>query len=98
MRLHVHYSARGRGLGALVMSWKYVEGSDMHIAFHTMRKAGEQLFWRAVEHGDVREGLELIDAPRLIWGMQISATRESAPPERIDAMFDIVIAGLRPHT
>jgi len=44
MRLHVHYSARGRGLGALVMSWKYVEGSDMHIAFHTMRKAGEQLF------------------------------------------------------
>ena len=98
LRLHVHYSARGRGLGALVMSWKYVEGSDMQIAFHAMRKAGEQLFRRAVEHGDVREGLELIDALRLIWGMELTATQESAPPERIDAMFDIVISGLRPHT
>ena len=97
MWLHVHYSARGRGLGALVMSWKYVEGSDMQIAFQAMRQAGEQLFRRAVEHGDVREGLELIDALRLIWGMELTATRASAPPERIDAMFDIVISGLRPH-
>ena len=98
MWAHVHYAARGRGLGALVMSWKYVEGSDMQIAFHAMRQAGEQLFNRAVANGDVREGVELIDLLRLIWGMELTATRESAPPERIDAMFDIVIAGLQPHT
>ncbi len=98
LHLHLPYSARGRGLGALVMSWKYVEGSDMQLAFQTMREAGEQLFNRAVANGDVREGVELIDLLRLIWGMELIAAQASAPPERVNAMFDIVIAGLRPDT
>lgn len=94
--LHLQYSARGRGLGALVMSWKYVEGSDMQVAFQAMREAGEQLFARAVDNGDVRGGVELIDALRLIWGLELITAQATAPPERVTAMFDVVMAGLRP--
>ncbi len=93
--LHLQYSARGRGLGALVMSWKYVEGSDMQVAFQAMREAGEQLFGRAVDNGDVRAGVQLIDMLRLIWGMEFISAQATAPPERVNAMFDVVIAGLR---
>ena len=96
LHLHLQYSARGRGLGALVMSWKYVEGSDMQVAFQAMREAGERLFHRAVGHGEVRDGVELIDLLRLIWGAELITSQASAPPERVNAMFDIVIVGLRP--
>ncbi len=96
LHLHLQYSARGRGLGALVMSWKYVEGSDMQVAFQAMRGAGEQLFARAVDNGDVRAGVQLIDMLRLIWGMELISAQAAAPPERVNAMFDVVIAGLRP--
>lgn len=96
LHLHLQYSARGRGLGALVMSWKYVEGSDMQVAFQAMREAGEQLFTRAVDNGDVRGGVELIDALRLIWGLELVTAQATAPPERVTAMFNVVIAGLRP--
>lgn len=96
LHLHLQYSARGRGLGALVMSWKYVEGSDMQVAFQAMREAGEQLFGRAVDNGDVRGGVQLIDMLRLIWGMEFICAQATAPPERVNAMFDVVIAGLRP--
>ena len=96
LHLHLQYSARGRGLGAVVMSWKYVEGSDLQLAFQAMRAAGEQLFDRAVAHGDVQDGIELIDLLRLIWGTELICTQASAPRERVDAMFTIVIAGLRP--
>lgn len=96
LHLHLQYSARGRGLGALVMSWKYVEGSDMQVAFQAMREAGEQLFARAVDHGDVRGGVELIDALRLIWGLELITAQATAPPERVTAMFNVVMAGLRP--
>lgn len=95
LRLHLHYSARGRSLGALVMSWKYVEGSDMHVAFHAMREAGEPLLRRAVDHGAVRDDVELIDILRLVWGIEFIATQAAAPPERVDAMFAIASAGLR---
>lgn len=98
LRLHLQYSARGRSLGALVMSWKYVEGSEMQVAFQAMREAGEPLLSRAVDHGDVRDDIELIDILRLVWGIEFIAAQASAPPERVDAMFDIVIAGLRPVT
>ncbi len=80
LHLHLQYSARGRGLGALVMSWKYVEGSDMQIAFHAMREAGEQLFDRAVDNGDVRSDVELIDLLRLIWGTELISAQAAAPP------------------
>lgn len=96
LHLHLQYSARGRGLGALVMSWKYVEGSEMQIAFHAMREAGEQLFDQAVDNGDVRSDIELIDLLRLIWGTELISSQASAPPERVNAMFDIVLAGSRP--
>lgn len=96
LHLHLRYSARGRGLGALVMSWKYVEGSDMQVAFAAMRGAGEQLFARAVAHGAVRDGIELIDLLRLVWGTELISSQAAAPPERVDAMFGVVIAGLRP--
>lgn len=97
LRLHLHYSARGRSLGALVMSWKYVEGSEMQLAFAAMRTAGEPLLARAVDQGDVRDDAQLIDILRLVWGIEFITTQASAPPERVDAMFDIVIAGLQPR-
>ena len=98
LHLHLQYSARGRGLGALVMSWKYVEGSDMQVAFQAMCEAGEQLFARAVRHGDVRDGVELIDLLRLVWGTELVSTQARAAPERVDAMFEIVVVGLRPDS
>jgi AcrR family transcriptional regulator len=79
LHLHLQYSARGRGLGALVMSWKYVEGSDMQVAFQAMREAGEHLFGRAVDHGDVRGGVQLIDLLRLIWGLELISAQAAAP-------------------
>ena len=95
--LHLQYSARGRGLGARVMNGKYVDGSDMQLAFQAMRDAGEELFTRAVDAGNIREGIELIDLLRLIWGAELMSAQADAAPERVTAMFDIVTAGLRPH-
>ncbi len=95
LRLQLDYSARGRSLGAAVMSWKHVEGSDMQLAFADMREAGERLLRRAQQCGEVSEDVELIDVLRLVWGIELIAAQAAAPPERINAMFAIVAAGLR---
>jgi AcrR family transcriptional regulator len=96
LRLQLDYSGRGRSLGATVMSWKHVEGSHMQLAFASMCAAGEQLLSCAQDAGEIRDDIDLIDVLRLVWGIELSATHASASPERVDAMFDIVIAGLRP--
>ncbi len=95
LRLHLQYSARGRSLGATVMSWKHVEGSDMQHAFQSMRDAGEQLLRRTKDEGHIRLDVELIDVLRLIWGIELITKDASVAAERLQAMFDIVIAGLR---
>lgn len=95
LRLHLQYSARGRSLGALVMARKHVEGSEMQRAFRAMRESGELLLARAVSSGAVRRDVELIDVLRLVWGIELITAEAAAPPERVDAMLEVVLDGIR---
>lgn len=95
LRLQMALGARGRTLGASVMSAKYTEGSDLHSALMEGRAAGTALLRRAEAEGAVRPGLDLTDVLKLIHGI-VLANEPSPDPARADRMFELVVAGLRP--
>jgi AcrR family transcriptional regulator len=94
LRLQMDLSAQGRCMGAAVMNAKHTEGSDMQVAYVSMRRAGDALLARAQAAGEARPGVEMPDVLRLIHGV-VLANEQLADPERATAMFDLVVAGIR---
>jgi AcrR family transcriptional regulator len=94
LRLQMDFGSHGRCMGAEVMAAKHVEGSELQLAFVSMREAGEVLLHRAQASGDVRAGIEMTDVLKLVYGI-VMATEQAPVPERVERMFDVVIAGIK---
>jgi AcrR family transcriptional regulator len=93
LRLQLAFSARGRSMGAAVMTAKQVKGSELHVASEAMRAAGLLLLQRAQAAGAVRPEIELTDVLRLIYG--IGLANDPPDPKRASRMFDLVLAAVR---
>lgn len=97
LRLQVDFGSLGHNLGAAVMNAKHQEGSEIQVTCAHARDSGDRLLTRAKEAGVVRADVALSDVLRLLHGIVITAgAREDGSQERIDRMFDLVLAGLRP--
>ena len=94
LRLQLDFGAHGRSMGATVMSAKHVEGSEIQLACAGMREAGAVLLGRAQAAGAVRPEVRMADVLRLMHGI-VLANEQAPDPERVDGMFDLVIAGIR---
>jgi AcrR family transcriptional regulator len=94
LHLQMDFGARGRSMGAAVMNAKHTEGSEIQLACVAMRDAGAALLARAQAAGEVRAGVDMIDLLRLIHGV-VLANEQAPEPERVERMFDLVIAGIR---
>ncbi len=94
LRLQRDFGAHGRSMGAAVMNAKHTEGTEIQIACASMRDAGAVLLRQAQEAGVVRADVDLIDVLRLIHGI-VLANEQTPDARRVEAMFDLVIAGIR---
>lgn len=93
LRLQLGFAARGRSMGAEVMSAKHVDGSELHGANRAMQQAGAVLLERAQTAGEVRSRIGITEVLRLVYGIGM-ANDHAADPDSTDKMFDIVIAGI----
>jgi AcrR family transcriptional regulator len=96
LRLQLTFGARGRCMGAAVMSAKHQEGTEIYEACARMRDAGAVLLARAQEAGMVRPDVELGDIHRMMHGIVLVEEGNTDDPGRTERMFDLVMAGLRP--
>lgn len=94
LRLQMDFGAHGRSMGAAVMNAKHMDGSDIQVACVSMREAGAVLLRHAQEAGEVRADVDMIDVIRLIHGI-VLASEHAPDPERVDRMFNLVMAGIR---
>ena len=94
LHCQLDFGARGRSMGAAVMNAKHTEGSDIQMACVEMREAGLVLLRRAQTSGEVKPDIDLIDVLRLMGGI-VMANEHAPDPERVDRMFDVVIAGIK---
>lgn len=94
LRFQLDFGAHGRSMGAAVMNAKHTEGSEIQLACISMREAGTVLLSRAQDSGEVKLDIDLIDVLRLMGGI-VMANENSPDPDRVDRMFDVVIAGIR---
>ena len=94
LRFQMDFGAHGRAMGAAVMNAKHTEGSEIQSACASMRDAGAVLLGRAQASGEVKENIDLVDVLRLMGGI-VMANENSPDPERVDRMFDVVIAGIK---
>ena len=81
-------------MGAAVMNAKHTEGTEIQIACASMRDAGAVLLQHAQEAGVVRDDVEIVDVLRLIHGI-VLANEQSPDAQRVEGMFNLVIAGIR---
>lgn len=96
LRLQMAVGARGRTMGAAVMNAKHTEGSKIQVACSAAADAGSVLLRRAQDAGVVRPDVDISDVLGLIHGVVIASERAEDDPERVDRLFDLVIASLRP--
>ncbi len=94
LRLQMDFGAHGRSMGAAVMNAKHTEGSPIQTACLGMRDAGAVLLRRAQDDGLVREDIDMIDLLRLTHGI-VLASEQARDNQRVDSMFELVIAGIR---
>lgn len=94
LRLQMDLGAHGRSMGAAIMNAKHTEGTEIQMACASMREAGAVLLRHAQEMGDVRSDVEMVDVLRLIHGI-VLASEQAPDPERVERMFDLVMAGIR---
>jgi AcrR family transcriptional regulator len=94
LRLQMDFGAHGRSMGAAVMNAKHTEGSDIQMACVDMRNAGAVLLRNAQDDGFVREDIDMIDLLRLTHGI-VLASEQARDDQRVDGMFNLVIAGIR---
>ena len=94
LRAQLGFSARGRSMGAAVVSAKHAEGSEIYRANQAMQQAGAVLLERAQAAGVVRPGIGIIEVLRLVYGIGM-AIDHAADPAGADKMFAIVVAGIR---
>ncbi|MGH9020906.1 MAG: TetR/AcrR family transcriptional regulator [Acidimicrobiales bacterium] len=93
LRLQLEFSAHGKRMGAAVMAAKHIDGSDLQVAYESMKTYGAVLLRRAQDAGEVRDGVDLVDVLKLLYGIVMAC--EQVPDQvRIDRMFDVVIAGI----
>lgn len=64
------------------------------VAGNAMRDAGSVLLRRAQDAGEARPEIQMADVLRLIHGI-VLANQAAPDPERLERMFDLVVAGLR---
>ncbi len=94
LRIQMDFGSHGCRLGAAVMAAKHIEGSDLQQAFEAMKSAGNVLLGRAQESGEVRSEIEMVDVLKLAYGIVMSNDL-SPDPERVERMFQVVVAGIR---
>ena len=94
LRLQMDLGMRGHSMGAAVMAAKHVEGSEIQLACAAMRESGTDLLERAQATGEVRAGVDMGDLLRLVHGV-VLVSRQAPDPERMERMFQLVIAGIR---
>lgn len=97
LRLQIDFGSLGHNLGAAVLNAKHDEGSEIYLACAQGREAGDRLLTRAKEAGSVRADVVLSDVLRLLHGIVMTAgARDDESQPRMDRMFDLIVAGLRP--
>jgi AcrR family transcriptional regulator len=96
LQLHLEFGARGRSMGAAVMNAKHTDGSEIQLACADMREAGKVLLGRAQEAGEIRTGVDMSDMLRMMHAIVLVNEQAPEDPERVERMFELVIAGLRP--
>jgi AcrR family transcriptional regulator len=94
LRLQMDFAARGRSLGAAVMSTKHVPGTRIAAANVAMRQAGEVLLHRAQAAKQIRTDVDIVDVVRLVYGI-VMVNERASDPDGLNRMFDLVIAGIR---
>ncbi|MCL2394094.1 MAG: TetR/AcrR family transcriptional regulator [Acidimicrobiaceae bacterium] len=96
LRMQMVFGARGRSMGAAVMNAKHTEGSTIQVACLAARDAGAVLLQRAQEAGQVRQAVNISDVLALIHGIIVASDQAEDRAERVERMFDLLVAGLRP--
>lgn len=94
LRLNLDLGAHGHAMGASVMAAKHVEGSELFLAYQSMREAAELLLERAKGEGQVRASVNLTDLAKLVWGL-VMVCGESADRAQTERMFQVIIDGIR---
>ena len=94
LRLQMDFAARGRSMGAAVMSAKHVPGTRISTANVAMHKAGEVLLHRAQAANQIRTDVNIIDVVRLVYGI-VMVNERASDPDGVNRMLDLVIAGIR---
>ncbi len=94
LRLQMDFAARGRSMGAAIMSAKHVPGTRISTANVAMHKAGEVLLHRAQAAKQIRMDVNSIDVVRLVYGI-VMVNEYASDPEGVRRMLDLVIAGIR---
>jgi AcrR family transcriptional regulator len=93
-RLQMDFAARGRSMGAAVMSAKHVPGTNIYAANVAMHQAGEVLLHRAQEAKQIRPDVNILDVIRLVYGIAM-VNEHASDPDGANRMLDLVIAGIR---
>ncbi len=93
LRLQMDFAARGRSMGAAVMAAKHVPGTNIYAANRAMFQAGEVLFLRAQEAGQIRTDVHLLDVIRLVYGI-VMVNVHASDADGANRMFDLVIDGI----
>ena len=94
LRLQMDFAARGRSMGAAVMSAKHVPGTRISTANIAMHKAGEVLLHRAQAAEQIRADVNIIDVVRLVYGIAM-VNEHASDPDGVNRMLDLIIAGIR---
>jgi AcrR family transcriptional regulator len=94
LRLQMDFAARGRSMGAAVMSAKHVPGTRISTANIAMHKAGEVLLHRAQAAEQIRTDVNIIDVVRLVYGIAM-VNEHASDPDGVTRMLDLIIAGIR---
>jgi AcrR family transcriptional regulator len=94
LRQQIDFGSHGHSMGAAVMAAKHVDGSELQVACNAMRDAGSVLLRRAQDAGEARPEIQMADVLRLTHGI-VLANQAAPDPERLERMFDLVVAGLR---
>ena len=95
LRLQMDFAARGRSMGAAIMSAKHVPGTSIYTANVAMHKAGEGLLHRAQAAKHIRPDVNILDVVRLVYGIAM-VNEHASDPDGVNRMLDLVIAGIRP--
>lgn len=94
LRLQMDFAARGRSMGAAVMSAKHVPGTRVSTANIAMHQAGNVLLLRAQAAKQIRPDVHILDVIRLVYGI-VMVNQHASDPDGVNRMLDLVIAGIR---